>query len=278
MGTPQGLSPGSSEARAGGLSPVLAPPEPGTVPPRPGTPRRTRHPSAEGDSPRRCPGSPCIATLLSCAAVLLPACGDPAPAPPPPAPAGSPAAAVPGDAPLVAFLGDSIAAGLHLKKEDAFPAVLQRELEAEGVPFRLVNAGVSGDTTAGGRARLDWILRQKPDVVVVELGANDGFRGVPVETMEGNLRDILDRVKAAGAKPLLLGMRLPPNYGPAYVRDFAGMYRRLADATGTPLVDHFMDGVAGRADRNLPDLIHPTAEGHRVLAGTVKGALRDLLD
>lgn len=210
------------------------------------------------------------------ALLLLPACGGSG-SPPPPSPGAAPPG-VSADGPLVAFLGDSIAAGLHLKKEDAFPAVLQRALEAEGVPFRLVNAGVSGDTTAGGRARLDWILRQKPDVVVVELGANDGFRGVPVETMEGNLRDVLERVKAAGAKPLLLGMRLPPNYGPSYVRDFAGMYGRLAEATGTPLVDHFMEGVAGRPSLNLPDLIHPTAEGHRILAEKVKGPLRDLLD
>jgi acyl-CoA thioesterase-1 len=209
-------------------------------------------------------------------ALLLASCGGSDPPPPPPR-SGSPAPFIPDDAPLVIFLGDSISAGLHLKKEAAFPSILQRDLEEDGLPFRLVNAGVSGDTTAGGRARLDWLLKQKPAVVVVELGANDGFRGVPVEAMEGNLRDILDRVKAAGAKPLLLGMRMPPNYGPAYVRDFAGMYGRLSKATGAPLVDHFMDGVAGRPEFNLEDMIHPNAEGHRLLAKAVKGALRDVL-
>lgn len=212
-------------------------------------------------------------------ALLLPSCGgsDPSPAPAPPS-APSPAPFIPADAPLVIFLGDSITAGLHLKKEAAFPSILQRELEEDGLPFRLVNAGVSGDTTAGGRARLDWLLKQKPAVVVVELGANDGFRGVPVEAMEGNLRDILDRVKGAGAKPLLLGMRLPPNYGPAYTREFAGMYERLSEATGAPLVEHFMDGVAGRPEFNLEDMIHPNAEGQRLLAKAVKDALRKVLD
>ena len=218
------------------------------------------------------------ATFLLAAA--LAACGGPpGPGPGPGRPAG-PAAARPGippDAPLVAFLGDSVAAGLHLPGDDAFPSVLQRTLAAEGVPFRLVNAGVSGDTTAGGRSRLDWILRQGPAILVVELGANDGFRGVPLGTVEGNLRDILERAKAAGARPLLLGMRLPPNYGPDYTRDFEGMYARLAAETGAAFVPRFMDGVAGRPDRNLPDGIHPTAEGHRLLAGNVEGALRDLL-
>jgi acyl-CoA thioesterase-1 len=209
-------------------------------------------------------------------ALVLSACGGAAP--PPPAPGGAAAAAaVPADAPLVAFLGDSIAAGLHLPRDEAFPAVLQRELAAAGVPFRLVNAGVSGDTTAGGRARVDWLLRQKPAVVVVELGANDGFRGIPAEVVEGNLREILLRVAGAGAKPLLLGMRLPPNYGPEYVRAFEGLYGRLAEETGCAFVPGFLDGVGGRPDRNLEDGIHPTAEGHRVLAANVAPALRKVL-
>jgi acyl-CoA thioesterase-1 len=209
-------------------------------------------------------------------ALLLASCGGSAPAPAPPSP-DAPATA-PDEGPLVVFLGDSISAGLHLPQEDAFPAVLQRTLRAEGKPFRLVNAGVSGDTTAGGRVRLDWLLKQKPAVVVVELGANDGFRGVPVEAMEENLRDILVRVKAAGAEPLLLGMRLPPNYGPGYVKEFSEMYGRLAKETGAALVDHFMEGVAGRPALNLPDMIHPTAEGHRLLAKNVEKALRKLVE
>jgi acyl-CoA thioesterase-1 len=177
----------------------------------------------------------------------------------------------------VAFLGDSIAAGLHLPRDEAFPAVLRRRLAARGLPFRLVNAGVSGDTTAGGRSRLDWILRQRPAVIVVELGANDGFRGIPAETVEANLRDILVRARAAGAAPLLLGMRLPPNYGRDYAAAFEGAYARLARETGSAFVPFFMEGVAGRLDRNLVDGIHPTAEGHEVLASNVEDALAEVL-
>ncbi len=185
---------------------------------------------------------------------------------------------VPADAPLVVFLGDSLAAGLHLDRDDAFPAVLQRRLAAAGLPFRLVNAGVSGNTSAGGVTRLDWLLRQKPAVVVVELGANDGLRGQPVEDMERNLRRILGRVQAAGARPLLLGMRLPPNYGAPYAGDFAGVFPRLAEEFDVPLVPFLLEGVAGRPSLNLPDGIHPTVEGHGVLADNVEPALRKVLE
>jgi len=217
------------------------------------------------------------------AAALLSGCGGDAPdakASPSRGSARSAAAApeIPADAPLVAFLGDSLSAGLHLPKDRAFPSVLQRRLAAAGRPFRLVNAGVSGDTTSGGRARLDWILKQGPAVVVVELGANDGFRGVPVETVEENLRDILRRVKEAGAKPLLLGMRLPPNYGPSYTGAFREVFAKVADEADAAFVPFLLEGVAGRLDRNLPDGIHPTAEGHEVLADNVEPALRDLLE
>ena len=191
---------------------------------------------------------------------------------------GRPAAPeIPADAPLVAFLGDSISAGLHLPRDRAFPAALQRRLAAAGVPFRLVNAGVSGDTTAGGLARIDWILKQKPAIVVVELGANDGLRGVPVETIEANLREILRRVVASGAKPLLLGMRLPPNYGPAYNASFEEAFDRVADEHDAAFLPYFMKGVAGRLDLNLEDGIHPTAAGHEKLAENVEPALRPLL-
>lgn len=222
--------------------------------------------------------------LLAAAALLLAGCSREEAAAPTlgDAPAGGgaplPAVVVPADAPLVIFLGDSIAAGLHLPPDRAFPAVLQRRMAAKGRPFRLVNAGVSGDTTSGGRSRLDWLLRQRPAVVVVELGANDGFRGVPVETVEGNLREILRRIEGAGAKAVLLAMRLPPNYGAHYLREFEGAYARAAEGTGAVVVPFFMEGVAGRPDRNLPDGIHPTAEGHEVLAGNLEEALAGVLE
>jgi acyl-CoA thioesterase I len=179
--------------------------------------------------------------------------------------------------PKVAFLGDSIAAGLHLAADRAFPAVLQQQLAASGVAFELMNGGVSGDTTAGGLRRVDWLLKQAPKVVVIELGANDGMRGVPVADVEQNLRAIIAKVQAAGAKPLLLGIRIPPSYGPEYVNAFDSLYPRIAGDLHVAFVPFFMDGVAGVAALNLEDGIHPTAEGHARLATNVAEPLRKLL-
>jgi len=179
--------------------------------------------------------------------------------------------------PKVVFLGDSVTAGLHLDAAEAFPAVVERTLRAQGLPFRLANAGVSGDTSAGGLARLDWILKQKPAVVVVELGANDGLRGLPLATVEANLRAILERLKQQGVTTLLLGMRLPSNYGDEYTEAFYALYPRLASELGVALVPWFMEGVGGVAAMNLPDGLHPTPEGHRILAARVARGLAPLL-
>ena len=190
------------------------------------------------------------------------------------------AAAVPqvkGGLPKVAFLGDSIAAGLHLAAEQAFPAVAQRRLAASGVAFQLVNAGMSGDNTSGGLGRVDWLLKQAPSVVVVELGANAGMRGVPVATIESNLRAIIAKIQAAGPKVLLLGVRLPPSFGAEYVSDFDAVYPRIAKDLEIPFVPFFMRGVAGRSELNLPDGIHPTPEGHERIATTLAGPLKALL-
>ena len=189
----------------------------------------------------------------------------------------SDALAIPAEAPKVAFLGDSIAAGLHLARDEAFPAILQQRLAKAGQPFHLINAGVSGSTTAGGVARVDWILGQAPDVVVVELGANDGFRGIDLDTVEENLRAIIARIQAAGARTLLLGIRLPPNYGSEYTDGFDALYGRVAQETGVAHVAFFMEGVAGVPDMNLADGIHPTPEGHRRLADNVQSALSEVL-
>jgi acyl-CoA thioesterase-1 len=129
-----------------------------------------------------------------------------------------------------------------------------------------VNAGVSGDTSAGGLRRLAWLLKQKPDVVVVELGANDGLRGQPLAGVEANLRDIVARSRAAGARVLLVGLRVPPSLGGDYARDFAAIYPRLARELDVPLVPFLLEGVAGDPDLNLPDGIHPNAEGQRRVA------------
>ena len=201
-----------------------------------------------------------------------------APAQPPPSAAGTATeksaaiASAEATGPKVVFLGDSIAAGLHLAAEQAFPALLARKLS-----FQLVNAGVSGDTTAGGLRRVDWLLKQAPALVVIELGANDGMRGQPVASIEQNLRSIIEKVRASGAKVLLLGMRIPASYGPEYAAQFEALYPRIARELDLPFVPFFMEGVAGVPEQNLPDGIHPTAAGHEKLAHTVQETLAKLL-
>ena len=185
---------------------------------------------------------------------------------------------IPVDAPLVAFLGDSIAAGLHLSADEAFPAVLQRELAGEGLPFRLINAGVSGDTTAGGLRRIDWLLSREPALVVIELGGNDGLRGQDVAEVEKNLRGIVRKAQDSGAKLLLLGVRLPPNLGADYVRRFEQIYENIAVDGDLPLVRAFMSGVGGVPEMNLEDGLHPTTEGHRRIARNVLPVLREILN
>jgi len=180
--------------------------------------------------------------------------------------------------PLVVFLGDSLTAGYGLTEEEAFPARLGTALREGGHPVRVVNAGVSGDTSAGGLRRLPWLLTQHPDVLVVALGANDGLRGLPVSLTEENLRGIVSRARGAGARVLLLGLRLPPNLGADYIRAFEAVYPRVARETGVPLVPFFLEGVGGVAALNQEDGIHPTAEGQRRIAATVLPYLEALVE
>jgi acyl-CoA thioesterase-1 len=184
---------------------------------------------------------------------------------------------IPADAPLVIFLGDSISAGLHLDADQAFPAVLQSRFVEREIPFRLVNAGVSGDTTAGGLRRIDWLLKQKPQVVLVELGANDGLRGIDVQAIESNLRQILERIRAAGAEPILVGMHVPTSYGVPYSTAFHGLYGRLAKELAVPFVPNFLQGVGGMPEFNLADGMHPNVQGHKLLADNVEAALGKVL-
>ncbi len=210
---------------------------------------------------------------MSLLLLLLCACGGPASAPPTPTPAppaAAPAATQPAAASVrVVFLGDSLTAGLGLGAEDAYPAQLARAWQAEGLPVEVVNAGVSGDTTAGGLRRVDWILGQKPDVVVVALGANDMLRGLATTEAEANLRAILTRCRSAGADPVLLGMRANPTLGPDYARDFDAIYPTLARELGIPLVPFLLAGVAGDPSLNQADGVHPTAAGQARLAALV---------
>jgi len=183
---------------------------------------------------------------------------------------------VPDGAPTVVFLGDSLTAGLHLDPSHAFPAAVQRQLAAAGAPFELQNAGVSGDTSRGGLGRLDWVMKGDPDVVVIGLGANDALRGQDVEATERNLREIVERVRAKGARPVLLGMDAPQNLG-EYAAEFAAAYERVAEDLDVPLVAHFLDGVGGVPEMNLEDGMHPTPEGHDRLAENVAPVLREVL-
>ncbi len=191
--------------------------------------------------------------------------------------AALPAPAPASDRPLVVFLGDSLTAGLGLEVDLAFPALVEKRLADSGRPIRVLNAGVSGDTTAGGLRRVSWILKQEPDVVVVGLGANDGLRGLPLEETEKNLRSIVERVQAAGARVLLLGMQIPPNYGPEYAGGFAAMYPRVAGELGVPLVPFLLAGVGGDPALNQADGIHPTAEGQERVADNVLPYLEQIL-
>jgi len=182
-----------------------------------------------------------------------------------------------GDDRVIVVLGDSLTAGLGVDAEEAYPALLQTRLRREGFAYRIVNAGVSGDTTAGAVRRLDWVLRAHPAIVVVALGANDGLRGLPVTAMRDNLVLIVTRLQASGARVLLAGMRLPPNYGEAYTREFAEAFRAVARQTSVPLVPFLLEGVAGDARLNQADGIHPNAAGQRVVAERLWPAIRPLL-
>ena len=177
------------------------------------------------------------------------------------------------EAPLVAFLGDSLTEGWSLSTDEAYPALLARHLAAGGHPIRVLNAGRSGDTTGEGLARLDGILRRRPDVVVVALGVNDALRGMSIEAAERHLRLIMADAKAQGAQILLVGIEAPPSLATAHTRRFAAMYLRLAAEDRVPFVPDLLAGAAGDPVRMFPDGLHPNAEGQRQLAENVRPAL-----
>ena len=172
--------------------------------------------------------------------------------------AGPPAAA---EEPAVVVLGDSLTAGYGLAQEDAFPARLEAALRAQGHAWRVIDAGVSGDTSAGGLARLDWVLADDPEIVIVELGANDGLRGLPTAQLEANLDAILARIREGGATVLLAGMEAPRNFGADYAAAFRAVYERLAARHGVAFYPFFLEGVAMEPALNQADGIHPNAAG-----------------
>src|SRR6266850_2788644 len=181
--------------------------------------------------------------------------------------------------PVILFLGDSITAGYGLELSQAYPALLQEKVDAKRWRFKVVNAGQSGDTSAGGLNRMDWLLRNRVDVLVLELGANDGLRGLPVETTRKNLQAIIDRTKAKypGAKIVIAGMKVPPNMGREYGAQFEAIYPALEKKNQAPLIPFVLEGVGGVRELNLPDGMHPTAKGHQIVAANLWKVLEPVL-
>lgn len=175
--------------------------------------------------------------------------------------------------------GNSITAGYNLDPEYAYPAVLEEKLKKQGYDVKVVNAGLSGETSAGGLERINWILRQPIDVFILELGGNDGLRGLPLEQTEKNLQGIIDQVKAKypDARIVIAGMMVPPNMGERYGNEFVGMYPELARKNNAVLIPFLLEGVGGDPALNMPDGIHPNAEGHVIVAENVMKAVKPLL-
>lgn len=180
---------------------------------------------------------------------------------------------------VVLVVGDSLTAGLGVLPEEAFPARVQARIDEAGLPFRVVAAGVSGETSAGGLRRIEWLLRQPVSVLVLELGANDGLRGIDPAATRRNLQGIIDRTRAAypEARILLAGMLMPPSLGRDYTEAFRDVYPRLAEANDAALVPFLLEGVGGRPELNQPDGIHPTPAGHEIVASNVWAVLEPLL-
>ncbi len=178
---------------------------------------------------------------------------------------------------IVAF-GDSLTSGLGVAADETYPAQLQRRLDAIGVRFRVINAGVSGDTTAGGVRRVAWVLNSKPRIVILELGGNDGLRGLSLQETRSNLERIIEQFQKASVTVILAGMKLPPNYGAEYTAGFEKIYPALAKQFHLALIPFFLDKVAGSESLNQPDGIHPTAEGYKLIVEKVLETLKPMLE
>ena len=187
--------------------------------------------------------------------------------------------AVESSRPTILFLGTSLTAGLGVDPGQAYPALIQQKIDSVGLDYRVVNAGVSGETSAGALRRIDWLFRQPVAVLVVETGANDGLRGLSPDALRANIQAIFDRAKRLDPRPrlMLLGMRVPPNYGRVYSQQFEDVYRELARANDAALVPFLLEGVGGIPSLNQPDGVHPTAAGQRKMAETVWRVLERVL-
>jgi acyl-CoA thioesterase I len=184
----------------------------------------------------------------------------------------------PASAPRIVFLGDSLTAGYGLAKEQSVPSLIESHLRREGYPYEVVNAGVSGDTSAGGLSRLDWSLDGDVRILVLELGANDGLRGLPASNLKRNLAEVITRARARGIAVVLTGMEAPPNFGAAYTSEFRRVYSELAKEHQVTFVPFYLEGVAGIPSLNIADGMHPNPEGARIIERSIWRALEPLLD
>ena len=219
-------------------------------------------------------------TLIA-AALILCACNRPekpaAPAQTAAAPTPPPSAAATDPRPAIVCFGDSITAGFGLEAGESFPDLLQKDIDGRGLRYRVVNLGVSGDTTQDGVSRMSMALAEKPAIVLLELGGNDGLRGIPLAITQANLVQMIEAFQTAGAKIVLAGMSLPPNYGAAFIQKFEAMYKDLASKYKLALIPFLLDGVGGHDDLMQRDGIHPNAAGARKVEAIVIKALLPLL-
>lgn len=179
----------------------------------------------------------------------------------------------------IVFFGNSLTAGYGVDPTEAYPALIQNMIDSLKMNYKVINAGVSGETSAGGNGRIDWILRQPVDIFALELGGNDGLRGIPLTETKKNLQAIIDKVKSRypEAKVMIEGMQIPPNMGEQYANEFKNIYPDLAKKNNAVLLPFLLKGVGGDANLNQQDRIHPTAEGHKIVAQNVWEVLKDLL-
>ena len=177
----------------------------------------------------------------------------------------------------VLFLGDSLTEGYQLDKEDAYPSLIEKNLKGKHPDLKVINGGVSGATTASGLKRLNWYVKAKPDVIVLALGSNDGLRGMNLKESEKNLSLVIEKAQAEKIKVLLVGMKMPTNYGEPYRTNFEKLFPTLAKKYHLPLIPFLLKGIGGNPKLNLADGIHPNTEGHKIMATTVQNVLEPLL-
>ena len=181
---------------------------------------------------------------------------------------------------VILFFGNSLTAGMGLEPSEAFPALIQNRLDSLDYDYEVINAGLSGETTASGKNRINWVLNQDVDVFVLELGANDGLRGIPLEETRKNLQDIINTVKEKNpdTKIVLAGMQIPPNMGEEYTTEFRNIFPELAEENNLELIPFLLEGVAGDPKLNQQDGIHPTAEGYKIVTDNVWSVLEDVVE